>query len=107
MRNYSILTTIGSFCNLIKIVDQTNFSFEDNLYKLNIRPDFEVNFMSKEPYVDPDLCTGCELCVDTCSNVFKMTDDGVAEVYDSSGDSEENIQDAIDNCPSEAISWKE
>ena len=45
--------------------------------------------MAKVPYVDPDLCTGCELCVDTCPDVFKMNDEGLAEVSDPTGDSEE------------------
>ncbi len=63
--------------------------------------------MAKKPYVDPDTCTGCELCVDTCPDVFELNDSGVAEVVNPSGDSEENIQEAIANCPVEAISWKE
>ena len=63
--------------------------------------------MPKEPVVDPDECTACELCVDTCPNVFKMNDDGIAEVFNPAGDSEDNIQQAIDDCPSSAISWKE
>ena len=25
--------------------------------------------------IDADLCTGCELCVDTCPDVFEMADD--------------------------------
>ena len=25
--------------------------------------------------IDPDLCTGCEVCVDTCPDVFEMEDD--------------------------------
>ena len=40
--------------------------------------------------VDPDLCTGCELCVSTCPEVFEMNDDVAVE--------------AADDCPSEAIS---
>ena len=63
--------------------------------------------MPKEPVVDPDTCTGCELCVDTCPDVFKMNDDDIAEVFNPAGDSEDNIQQAIDDCPSSAISWKE
>ncbi len=61
--------------------------------------------MTKELYVDSEICTGCELCVDTCPGVFKMGD-GSAEVHNAEGDSEQNIQQAIDDCPTEAISWK-
>jgi len=30
--------------------------------------------------VDEDLCSGCELCTETCPELFKMTDDLVARV---------------------------
>ncbi len=59
------------------------------------------------PYVDPDICTGCELCTQVAENTFVMNDDGVAEVITPAGDSEETIQEAIDSCPVEAISLKE
>ncbi len=62
--------------------------------------------MAKVPVVDEDLCTGCELCVETCPDVFEMEDD-VARVTDPEEADEDEIQEAIDNCPVEAISWKE
>ena len=62
--------------------------------------------MAKVPVIDADLCTGCELCVDTCAGVFAMEDD-LAVVTDAEGASEEEIQEAIDNCPVEAIAWQE
>ncbi len=62
--------------------------------------------MAKVPVIDADLCTGCELCVDTCGDVFEMKDD-LAVVYNAEGADEDEIQDAIDNCPVEAIGWKE
>ncbi len=63
--------------------------------------------MAKIPVVDADACTGCELCVDTAPNTFRMNDDGVSEVINPPGDDEETIQEAIDDCPAEAISWSE
>ncbi len=62
--------------------------------------------MPKIPFVDADLCTGCELCVETVPNVFQMEGE-VATVTDPEGSSEEEIQEAIDNCPVEAIAWQE
>ena len=62
--------------------------------------------MAKTPHVDPDLCTGCELCVETVPDVFQMEDD-LAMVINPTGASDEEIQTAIDNCPVEAISWTE
>ncbi len=62
--------------------------------------------MARAPFVDPDLCTGCELCVETVPDVFQMDGD-VATVTNADGATEEEIQEAIDNCPVEAISWQE
>jgi len=61
--------------------------------------------MPKTPFIDPDLCTGCELCVETVPEVFQMEGD-VAAVADPEAASEEEIQEAINNCPVEAITWQ-
>ena len=55
--------------------------------------------------VDPDLCTGCEVCVDTCPEVFEMNDDDLAvTIVDVvPADAEESAQEAADDCPAEAI----
>ena len=60
--------------------------------------------MTRVPFIDPDLCTGCELCVETVPDVFQMEGEAATVITDSTG-SEEEIQEAIDNCPVEAISW--
>ncbi len=54
--------------------------------------------------VDADLCTGCEMCVDTCPDVFEM-DGAVAK---AKGDTvpagkEDDAKQAAEDCPSEAI----
>jgi ferredoxin len=59
----------------------------------------------KKPAVDQELCIGCELCVDMCPEVFEMNDDGHATAKDPAGAAEAKIQEAIDACPVEAISW--
>jgi ferredoxin len=62
--------------------------------------------MAKTPYVDVDLCTGCELCAETAPEAFQMEGD-VATVIEHTDAGEDQIQEAIDNCPVEAISWQE
>jgi ferredoxin len=58
--------------------------------------------------VDPDLCTGCELCVDTCPEVFEMAGDIAKVKVDTVPESAmECCQQAADDCPSEAISVEE
>jgi len=56
------------------------------------------------PKVDPNLCIGCGLCIQLCPAVFELGDDGKSHVINPTGDSEENIQSAIDSCPVSAIS---
>ena len=47
-----------------------------------------------------DGCIGCELCVQTCEKVFRMNDDGLAEVYgEVTADLEQDVADAAESCP--------
>ena len=54
--------------------------------------------------VDETLCTACEVCVDTCPDVFEMGD-SVVEVKISPipEEYEDACQEAVDGCPCEAI----
>ncbi|MGR3177089.1 MAG: ferredoxin [Candidatus Anammoxibacter sp.] len=55
--------------------------------------------------VDGDACTGCEMCTQTCPEVFEM--DGDKSVALNSGnvaeDAEESCKQAAEECPVEAI----
>ncbi|MCL1917437.1 MAG: ferredoxin [Peptococcaceae bacterium] len=55
--------------------------------------------------VSKGLCIACELCPDICPEVFEMQEDGLAGmiVTEIPDDYEEAVQEAADNCPSEAI----
>jgi len=54
--------------------------------------------------VDPDLCTACELCVETCPEVFEMDDDVAKVIVDIvPADSEDCAREAAEDCPAEAI----
>ena len=54
--------------------------------------------------IDPDICIGCSLCVDTCPEVYKMGDDK-AVVYAAIVPKavEETCKKAADECPVTAI----
>ncbi len=54
--------------------------------------------------VNPDECAGCELCVDTCPDVFEMVGDlAVAKQYEVPSGAEESCMQAVEDCPVEAI----
>lgn len=54
--------------------------------------------------VDEETCIGCEVCVDTCPEVFEMVDDK-ARVKNNEvpKDVVESCREATENCPVEAI----
>lgn len=54
--------------------------------------------------VDDTLCTGCEMCVDACPEIFEMGDAvATVKMSDVPEELEESCQDAADSCPCEAI----
>ena len=59
--------------------------------------------------VDPEACTGCELCVDACPEVFEMDDDGIATVKlrPVPPEVQASCREAVEGCPSEAIAIEE
>ena len=55
--------------------------------------------------VDQDLCIGCGTCELMCGQCFRI-EDGKAEVIRDNCDGVEcDMQDVIDSCPTEAISF--
>jgi len=55
-------------------------------------------------YVNKDTCTGCGLCVDICSNVFRMDGNIAAAITSEISDADKNsCKDAAEQCPVEAI----
>jgi ferredoxin len=55
--------------------------------------------------IDRDGCISCGLCAETCPEVFRIADDGFAEVYTDPvpADVEDTAQEAADNCPTSVI----
>ena len=55
--------------------------------------------------VDPDKCTGCGLCADSCPEVFEMKDGvAAARAGEIPAGAEASAKQAAGDCPSEAIS---
>ncbi len=54
--------------------------------------------------VDEDICIGCELCVETCPEVFEMNSDKAkVKVDEVPAEFEDSCRDAIKGCPVDAI----
>ena len=55
--------------------------------------------------VDPDLCIGCGLCVNTAPNVFEMVEDKAVAKSDVVAEAdEESARQMVEDCPVNAIS---
>ena len=52
--------------------------------------------------VDENLCIGCGACVSIASKSFKMNG-AKAQAIQPAGDSEEQVKDALESCPVQAI----
>jgi ferredoxin len=62
----------------------------------------------KHVTIDQDECSGCETCVELCPDVFEFDEDAQkAFVKDDYEDDEDCIQEAIESCPVECISWED
>lgn len=58
--------------------------------------------------VDKDVCTGCELCTQTCTEVFEMNGDHSSVKVDPvPKDAEDACRQAAEECPVEAITITE
>lgn len=59
--------------------------------------------------VDRDLCIGCGLCEDTCPEVFRLEDDGIAMVIVDTITAElyGPVRDSAELCPVSAIDIEE
>ena len=60
-------------------------------------------------FIERNGCIGCGLCSDTCSEVFRMDAEGLAEVYATPipPNAEASAKEAADSCPVSVIMIEE
>jgi len=69
-------------------------------------PKDEQKLAGQKVVVDQSKCIGCGLCASTCSDVFELDESGKSKVKDDADCEKAGCcQEAVDNCPAEAISW--
>lgn len=58
--------------------------------------------------LDQEECIGCRACVEICEEVFGFEEDEEkAYVIKPEGGPKEEIQEAIDSCPTDCIYWED
>jgi len=58
--------------------------------------------------IDPELCIGCESCVDLAPEIFEMEDELAIVIEEEVPDElEDKVQEAIEICPVDAIRTEE
>lgn len=59
--------------------------------------------------LDRSGCISCGLCIETCPEVFRMADDGIAEVYQEEvpAEAEDTAVEAQEGCPVSVIAVDE
>lgn len=60
-----------------------------------------------EVWIDEDACTACGLCEDICPEIFEMDDIAMVKEEANINEFEEEIKEAVEECPTEAIQYEE
>jgi ferredoxin len=62
----------------------------------------------KIPVLDEEACIGCGACEEICPEVFRMNESlGFALVINPGGAYVDKIEEAIEACPVNCITWSE
>jgi ferredoxin len=80
--------------------------FRDAPARTGLEPELGGQWRQKAVYVDEVTCIGCKHCAHVAPNTFYIEPDyGRSRVFNQDGDSEKQIQEAIDTCPVDCIHW--
>jgi ferredoxin len=60
----------------------------------------------KRPVVELSECILCEVCTSVCPSVFTINDAGFVEVATLENYPENQVDEAIQNCPGDCILWE-
>ncbi len=60
----------------------------------------------KIPAIDLEYCIQCDICIELAPQAFQINDAGFVEVCDLDNYLDEEIHEAIKNCPKDCICWE-
>ncbi len=61
----------------------------------------------KKPVIDIGCCNLCEVCIDLAPHAFEINDAGYVDVLPLDNyEDDEDILEAVKNCPQDCISWE-
>ncbi|MCK5543109.1 MAG: ferredoxin [Desulfobacterales bacterium] len=60
----------------------------------------------KAPVLDLECCILCEICIELAPHAFQVNGAGFIETLVLDDYSDENIHEAIKNCPKNYITWE-
>lgn len=61
----------------------------------------------KIPVINLGECVDCDVCIEVCPALFTRNDAGYIEVIELPEYLEEELEEAIKNCPVDCITWEE
>ena len=61
----------------------------------------------KIPVIELGECVDCDACTEVCPALFRRNDAGYIEVIELPEYLEEELEEAIKNCPADCITWEE
>lgn len=61
----------------------------------------------KTPVVELSECILCEVCTSVAPSVFEMNDAGFIAVQPLDAYPEDEVEEAIKNCPADCIYWED
>jgi ferredoxin len=82
--------------------------FRDAPERSGCEPELGGELREKGAYVDETICIGCKHCAHTAPNTFYIEPEyGRARVIRQNADPDDLIQEAMDTCPVDCISWRD
>lgn len=77
----------------------------NNVTNTAARSEKRLTNKMKAPIVELSDCIVCGVCVETCPEVFRLSDAGYIEVIELAVYPESEVNDAIKYCPVDCIHW--